>query len=222
MIRNNQVVDQFQSLMNPGFKVSSFIQDYTGISNTMLAKAPTCETVMEQFAGFISGHPLVAHNASFDSKFLDAELHRLGHARAGSFACTMLTARRVYPSAPNHKLGTLVDYLGIQLSGRAHRALADAQMAGEVWLRMLADIKSNYGIQAIPFELMAKLGRVPKKRVGEWLAGQAKWPSVGSQQVKHLVTGDEKKREMLAAWLDAHSEKASGSVSSWKLVVIWP
>ncbi|GAL03067.1 DNA polymerase III alpha subunit [Photobacterium aphoticum] len=52
-IENGQVVDQFQQLMNPGFRVSSFIEGYTGISNYMLADAQPCDVVMNDFADFI-------------------------------------------------------------------------------------------------------------------------------------------------------------------------
>jgi len=72
LVSDNQIVDRFQSLMNPKMKVSSFIEDYTGISNKMLAKAPDINDVMKKLKVFISNHHLVAHNASFDSRFLDA------------------------------------------------------------------------------------------------------------------------------------------------------
>ena len=65
LIENNRVTDRFQSLMNPGFRISSFITAYTGINNNMVKAAPPCEEVMEQFAEFVGDHPLVAHNASF-------------------------------------------------------------------------------------------------------------------------------------------------------------
>ena len=110
LIENNRVTDRFQSLMNPGFRINSFIESYTGISNEMVKGAPPCEEVMKQFAKFIYGHPLVAHNASFDRKFLDAEFNFIGKSRCNQMACSMLLARRLYPDAPNHKLGTLVQY----------------------------------------------------------------------------------------------------------------
>ena len=48
-IENNEIIDSFQSLMNPGFRISSFIESYTGISNSMVATVLPCEVVMEQF-----------------------------------------------------------------------------------------------------------------------------------------------------------------------------
>ena len=71
LIRNNQIVDRFQSLMNPGMRISSFIEGYTGITNAMLGSAPPIADVMQKFAVFMAEHHLVAHNASFDRRFLD-------------------------------------------------------------------------------------------------------------------------------------------------------
>ena len=77
-IKAGKVVDRFQQLMNPGFRISGFIESYTGISNELLRDAPACEEVMEAFADFIGEDNLVAHNASFDKRFLEAELERVG------------------------------------------------------------------------------------------------------------------------------------------------
>ncbi|GAM10448.1 DNA polymerase III PolC-type [Geobacter sp. OR-1] len=110
LVSNNQIEERFQSLMNPRIKISSFIEDYTGITNRMLSKAPDINDVMKKLKSFIARHHLVAHNASFDSRFLDAEFSRINHKRVNEFACSMLISRRLYPNAPNHKLETLVRY----------------------------------------------------------------------------------------------------------------
>lgn len=98
------ITERFQSLMYPGQRISGFIESYTGITNKMLKAAPPCKEVMRDFSGFISGCDLVAHNASFDKRFLDAELKRIRCQYSGEFACSMLVARRLYQDAPNHKL----------------------------------------------------------------------------------------------------------------------
>jgi DNA polymerase-3 subunit epsilon len=169
LIEKNKVTDRFQSLMNPGFRISSFIESYTGINNDMVAAAPPCEEVMEQFAAFIGDHPLVAHNASFDRRFLDAELGFIGKSRNSSMACSMLTARRVYPNAPNHQLGTLVRYCGIPTDGTFHRALADAEMTGRLWLAMLAEIKDAFGLNRVDFDLIRKLSRITRANAPAYL-----------------------------------------------------
>ena len=164
-LMNGEIVDQFQQLMNPGFRVSHFIEGYTGIKNSMLRTAPPCHTVMSEFADFIGDANLVAHNASFDQRFLDAELNEIQRNYAGTFTCSMLVARRLYPEAPNHKLGTLVDYRDIDHDGVFHRALADSEMTARLWLVMLDDIKQRYGISDLTFDLMLKLSKTPKGKI---------------------------------------------------------
>ena len=97
---DGQVVDSFQQLMNPGFRVSTFIEGYTGITNNMLRTAPSCDEVMTSFSQFIAGENLIAHNASFDKRFLDAELERVNCGYSGEFACSLLVARRLIQDAP--------------------------------------------------------------------------------------------------------------------------
>jgi len=168
-LEGGRIVERFQGLMNPGFRVSSFIEGYTGISNAMLAEAPPAAEVMRRFAGFIGETPLVAHNASFDRRFLDAELERLRLARSQEMACSMLVARRVYPDAPGHSLEALVRHKRLPTDGVHHRALADAEMTGHLWLRMIADLQAEYRLNAVPFALLQRLSKVSKAAAPAWL-----------------------------------------------------
>lgn len=161
-IEHGRITDRFQQLMNPGRRISSFIEGYTGITNAMLRDAPPCREVMTEFREFIGDFDLVAHNASFDRRFLEAELRKIRRRHAGEFACSMLVSRRVYPDAPSHKLGTLVEYKCLPTSGTFHRALADAEMTTHLWLQMLDDISDRHCLEAIPFALMQELSRVPR------------------------------------------------------------
>ena len=171
-LRRGEVVDRFQCLMNPGIRVNGFIEDYTGITNAMLKQAPPCDEVMGEFADFIADSNLVAHNASFDRRFLDAECCRISRDYKGEFACSMLVARRIYPDAPNHKLGTLVEFKSLPSDGTFHRALADAEMTAHMWLGMLNDISSRFSRETISFSLMQELSRVPKAAVPDFLGRQ--------------------------------------------------
>jgi DNA polymerase-3 subunit epsilon len=168
-----QVVDRFQSLMNPGLRINSFIENYTGITNQMVQSAPNAGVVMREFAEFIANTPLVAHNASFDKRFLLSEFDRIDLQCKQDFGCSMLTSRRIYPDAPNHKLETLVRYKNIHTDGTFHRALADAEMTAHLWVAMSADLRSSYGFEEIPFALMRDLAKVPKSQVGNFLLKQA-------------------------------------------------
>jgi len=170
---NGEPVDRFQQLMNPGLRITDFIENYTGITNSMLKKAAPCEEVMLAFADFIDGYNLVAHNASFDSRFLDSELNRVKRNQHGPFACSLLVSRRVYPDAPNHKLGTLVKYKTLPSDGTFHRALADAEMTAHLWLSMVNDIKDYHSFEVIPFNVMQQLSRTPKNAAAGFLAREA-------------------------------------------------
>lgn len=169
---NGEVVDTFQQLMNPGFRVSSFIEGYTGITNNMLRLAPSCEEVMSEFADFIQGSHLVAHNASFDKRFLDAELELVSKGYDGQFACSMLIARRLIQDAPTHKLGDLVRYKQIENDGTFHRALADSEMTAKLWLVMLEELHSHHGITNPDFALMQKISKTSKAAVRQLLEKQ--------------------------------------------------
>ncbi len=78
LLRESQIVDRFQSLVNPGFLITREIESITGITNLMLSDAPPAAEVMERFIKFIGTYPLAAHNASFDQKFLVSELDLFG------------------------------------------------------------------------------------------------------------------------------------------------
>lgn len=157
IIEDNKIIDRFQSLMNAGVTIPTFIQQLTGISNAMLRKAPPCQHVMRGLADFIGNIPLVAHNASFDTRFLDAEWSRIHYKRRQSFACSMLLSRRIYPHFPDHKLGTLVRHLKLPTTGEYHRALADAEMTASLIIKIKYDIQEKYNLSSVPHEMLCIL-----------------------------------------------------------------
>jgi len=166
---NGAIKDQFQALMNPGFRVTSFIEDYTGISNSMLTEADSCRQVMTDFSDFIADDNLIAHNAAFDRRFLEAELMRLGRQYQGEFSCSLLLSRRIFQDADSHKLGDLIHFANIPSSGDFHRALYDAQMTSHLWLAMLESIGERYGLRDLSFKQIQKLCKTPKKSVEKLL-----------------------------------------------------
>jgi DNA polymerase-3 subunit epsilon len=161
------IVERYQSLMNAGVRIPSFIESLTGISNSMLRTAPPAERVMNEVAEFVGLTPLVAHNASFDQKFWDFELSRIKRNREQSFACSMLLARRLMPGAPNHKLGTLTSWAGLPHTGKAHRAMADAEMAANLTAHLSHELRNTHGIAGVSHQLLCKLQKVPAKKMAE-------------------------------------------------------
>jgi len=174
MVDGDRVVDRFQSLMNAGVRIPSFITQLTGISNAMVRAAPDASEVMRQASNFVGDAPMVAHNASFDRKFWMGELSRLGLPARQPFACTMLLSRRLYPQAPNHKLGTLVDYHRLPRTGAAHRALADAEMAAELLLRIQQDLQRRHDVAEVDHDLLVALQQCQRQGVSALLSRHAR------------------------------------------------
>ncbi|MFT5446477.1 MAG: DNA polymerase-3 subunit epsilon [Gammaproteobacteria bacterium] len=169
VMENGRPVAEFQSLMNADVKIPAYVTELTKISNAMIREAPPIGEVMRELSRFIGDLPLIAHNASFDRKFLDAEFARIRIKRKAHFICSMRVARRIYPTAPNHKLGTLVAYTGIPVSGQLHRALADAQMTASLWTQMQTDLRQLYRLRAAPLELMRHLESTPRREVNNFV-----------------------------------------------------
>jgi DNA polymerase III subunit epsilon len=165
MLEGGRVVDRFQSLMNAGVRIPSFITQLTGITNAMVATAPRAAEVMAQASRFVGDAPMVAHNAAFDRKFWIDELARAGLSAPQPFACTVLLSRRLYPQAPSHKLGTLVDYHRLPRTGQAHRALADAEMAAALLGRIQADLRAKFAVPQATHALLMALQTWPRATV---------------------------------------------------------
>ncbi len=171
LVEDGQVVGRFQSLMNSGAWVPPFIEQLTGISNAMLRGAPPTRAVMHELMQFTRGCPLVAHNAAFDRGFWAAEAALAGCEPdpAHQFACTLLLSRRLYPQAPNHRLGTLAVLHQLPHNGRAHRALADALTTAQLLLRMQQDVRERYAAllagQDVDHGLLCTLQRAPRGQI---------------------------------------------------------
>ena len=162
LVRDGQIVGHYASLMQSGAWVPPFIEQLTGISNAMLERAPPAERVMREVAAFVGDCPLVAHNAAFDRAFWQAELQRADRAPQRPFACTLLLARRLYPESPNHRLGTLAALHRLASAGRAHRALADAQVTANLLLHMQCDVMRRYALPMAPHGLLMQIQRAAR------------------------------------------------------------
>jgi DNA polymerase III subunit epsilon len=176
LVEDGKVVDRFQSLMNAGVRISAFIEAYTGISNEMIEGAPPADEVMAAASCFVGDAPMVAHNASFDRRFWEAELERIrpspqpspqGGEGAKAFACTLLLSRRLYPEARSFRLGSLAAFHSLPDAGRAHRAMADAEVAAALLARIQRDLERRYDVFDCNHELLVKLGKAPKAKLPE-------------------------------------------------------
>ncbi len=173
LMEEGRPVDRFQSLMKTGAWLPPFIVQLTGITPAMLATAPPAEGVMRDAARFVGDAPMVAHNASFDSRFWAAELALADLPAPHAFACTVLLSRRLYPEATSHQLGRIVTHLGLPRAERAHRALADAEMAAALLGRMQHDLRTRHGIPDPGHAVLSALQRCARKGLDKMLARYA-------------------------------------------------
>src|SRR4051794_26714858 len=144
--RGGERIGTFQSLVDPGTPIPPFITHLTGIDDATVREAPPLETVLPSLVEFVDRAVFVAHNASFDFRFLNAALAELDYPLLqGPPVCTAKLARRVvWPDVPNVRLQTLAQYFRTAVRP-AHRALPDAEACADV-LHGLLDLGGRLGI----------------------------------------------------------------------------
>lgn len=124
--------------------VDQFITDLTGITNEMLENAPTPETVIPQFMGFISDSILVGHNVNFDVNFLyDAAERHCDKHLTNDFIDTMRLARKLFPHLSHHRLSDIAAECKVQ-QPQAHRAEADCIVTAACYETMKEQILTEY------------------------------------------------------------------------------
>jgi DNA polymerase-3 subunit epsilon len=129
----------FHRYVNPEREVPPEAFEVHGLSDDFLKDKPVFAEVADELMAFIGEAPLVAHNASFDLNFINAELERAGRDAIGRdrVVDTLLLARRKYPAGPN-RLDDLCARYGIDNSRRVkHGALLDAEILAEVYLELI-------------------------------------------------------------------------------------
>lgn len=137
---NGQLVDVFVTLIDPRRPIPEGASAVNGIRDHMVVGQAVIEDVLPAFAEYCGDDPLVAHNASFDTQFLSADVKKFEvPAPRGLILDTLPIARKVFPGLPNYKLATLVQHLKIQAS-EFHRAQADATSCGFLFGEMLRRI----------------------------------------------------------------------------------
>jgi DNA polymerase-3 subunit epsilon len=149
-VRGGEVLGEFQSLVNPMHGIPPFIAVLTGITDAMVAGAPTIGGVLPAFLEWSRGAVLVAHNAPFDLGFLRAGCTQLGLPWPSYDSLdTARLARRVLTrdEAPDCKLATLSRIFRTTTTP-CHRALADAQATTDVLHGLIARL-GNLGVRSL-------------------------------------------------------------------------
>lgn len=145
VFKNGQLVEEgvFSQLVNPERKIPFFITNLTGIDDMMVRNEPTIEEVLPKFKEFIEGgFILVAHNAKFDMNFTGFFMNKCGIEFPSIALDTLAMSRKQYPQEKSHKLDMVCKRFGI-VQENHHRAVDDAKVTGQVFMKLLNDIKNN-------------------------------------------------------------------------------
>lgn len=139
-VRNNQVVDTFQSLCDPGFLIPPQIEMITGITTEMVRFSPNPRKVLPDFLDFVGEDIIVGHNVLFDVRFIAASNGEFKN----TYIDTMKLFRKLHPNLSHHRLSDMVDFYN-QQNENAHRALSDCFATYGCLEAMGNEVKRSFG-----------------------------------------------------------------------------
>jgi len=167
-IVNGEPQRELCTLIDPGFAVPSVITSITGITTAMVRGAPRSAEVMSELAAFLANSTVVAHNASFDMKFLQAE----SEASPDRCLCTLLLSRRVFPDRGTYRLSDISRSLGIDIPRGMHRASADTFVTTLLFEQIYGQARERCGGRELELAALEEIQRLTKKKVESWFEGQ--------------------------------------------------
>jgi DNA polymerase-3 subunit epsilon len=153
VVRDGEVREVFETLVNPERPIPRFITQLTNISWEMVKDKPTFGEIAPRLVEFLAGHVFVAHNVGFDWRFISTEVQRTtGQVLDGRRLCTVRMSRRLLPQLPRRTLGHVAEHYGAYERAREyfdahhgpgvewrHRAAGDAVATAHCLLRLLQD-----------------------------------------------------------------------------------
>ena len=131
-VAEDGAISEWSTLVNPETPIPVFIQSMTGITDAMVADAPSFAELANEVIGRLQGRLFIAHNARFDYGFLKNEFRRIGIDFRATVACTVKLSRRLFPGHPRHGLDALIERHELTVTDR-HRALGDARLIHQFW-----------------------------------------------------------------------------------------
>ena len=143
-VRSGKILDEFQSLIDPGVPLPRFIAALTGITDEMLKGAPKFAEIVNAWLDFAGDAVLVAHDSKFDLALLNREIARVfpGSRMRNAELCTVKLARRLMRALDSHSLDALAEHFGFEIAAR-HRAASDARATAQLLLRLLDQLESE-------------------------------------------------------------------------------
>ena len=208
-----EVIDRYETLINPERSIPANITRITNITDAMVAEAPKFYEVAKEIVERTKGAIFVAHNVRFDYSFIREEFKRLGFVFSRRQLCTVRLTRRVFPGLKSYGLSNLIRHFNLTINGR-HRAMGDAVATTELFEIIMAKKSSkeevnsmiNHGIKVsqLPANItLTKLHSLPEdcgvyyfyNRVGE-IIYIGKSVNIKKRVMSHFVKQTEKSRKL--------------------------
>jgi DNA polymerase-3 subunit epsilon len=158
-VRDNRVVDKFQSLVNPECMIPEFITNLTGIDNELVRYEKPIKDVLPGFIDFLGEDIMVGHNVGFDYGFINHNNY-LEKSLTNSRLCTIKLSKRLIPDLASRKLASLCDFFEVT-NEKAHRAMGDCVAANKIFSRMNGMLH-NQGIIDAEDILKFQKSKIPK------------------------------------------------------------
>jgi DNA polymerase-3 subunit epsilon len=143
VVRGGEIIEVFETLVNPRRSIPPFVTRLTNITWDMVRNAPTFDRIAPDVMRVLEGNVFVAHNATFDWRFVTSEVNRsTGRQLYGRRLCTVKLARKVLPQLSRRSLDYVARYYGIEIQNR-HRAGGDAIATAKCLIRMMRDLEDR-------------------------------------------------------------------------------
>lgn len=135
-VKQNKIIDKYESLIRIDYKLNPFITRLTGITDNMLKEGKEINEALQEFLQFTEDNIIMGHNVNFDINFIYDKCERyLDTYLKNDFIDTMRIAKKVLQDVPNYKLGTLAKKFDINYEN-AHRGLTDVEITYEVYNKL--------------------------------------------------------------------------------------
>lgn len=137
-VKENKIVDKYNSLINPGFLINEYITSITGITNEMLKGKPKIIDLKKEVLNFIGNDVLVGHNISFDVSFLQKGFNE---ELKNEYIDTLQFCRKLFKELSHHRLTDMSNYL--EISRNEHRSMSDCLCTKELYDCIKEKMKNN-------------------------------------------------------------------------------
>ena len=148
VLKNGKITDTFQTFVNPGRRLTPEIIGLTGITDAMLADAPSLKEALTAFLRFVNGRVLAAHNAEFDISFIRAGCRKVGLEFEPTYIDSLILAQNLLPELHKYKLDIVAEHLDLPAFNH-HRASDDAGMVGYMLVPFFEKMRRELGISRL-------------------------------------------------------------------------